>query len=316
MRRLLAVWGVLVLVVACQAPVLADIVAASGLSTEADPAAAGKAAAEQAKKALGEKAAKLVLVFECFPRPDKAKVLEGVASVFDKGIVHGCSGEGPVTTHGNPTGKSCGLLAIGGDIEVAAGVTPKIGGQYTEAGEALANALPKMANAKLMVLFGNCHIPANKALVEGIQKVLGKELTIIGGAASGPSSDSFYQGEVKDDVAVGILIGGDVKVAAVSATGHKDAEEMIGSAVGATKGAVEGLQKLQAKPSVAFLFECRGRLDALKKTGKMSDELVALQEVLGKDLPLIGFYGSGEMGLEKGVCTGFGYHAVCCVIGK
>jgi hypothetical protein len=315
MRRLLAVWGVLVLVVACQAPVLADIVAASGLSTEADPAAAGKAAAEQAKNALGEKAARLVLVFECFPRPQKAKVLEGVASVFDKGIVHGCSGEGPVTTHGNPTGKSCGLLALGGDLEVAAAVSCTIAG-HAEAGEALANALPKMANAKLMILFGDCHIPANKPLVEGVQKVLGKDLTIIGGAASGPSTHCFFHGELMGNVAVGILLGGDFKVAAVSATGHKDAEEMIGSAVGATKGAVEGLQKLQAKPSVAFLFECRGRLDALKKTGKMSDELVALQEVLGKDLPLIGFYGSGEMGPEKGVCTGFGYHAVCCVIGK
>jgi len=295
--------------VAMHGPALAEIVAGSGLSTDADPAAAGKAAAEQAKKALGEKPAKVVLVFECYPRPDKAKILGGIASVFDKALVYGCSGEAPITTHGNPKGKSCGILALGGDIEVAAAVTPKIGGKYPEAGEALAKALPKMDSAKLMILFGNCHIPANKALVEGAQAVLGKELMIIGGAASGPSSDSFFKGEIQPDAAVGILLGGKFKVAAASAGGTGN-DVVIKSA---TETATTATAQLGTKPAVAFLFECRGRQGTVKN---IADELVALQGVLGKTLPLIGFYGSGEMGPEKGVCTGFGYHVVACVIGE
>lgn len=300
----------LMVAVALPCAALAEIVAASGLSTDPDPAAAGRTAAEQAKKALGDKAPKLVLVFECFPKPDKARVLEGIASVFPKAIIHGCSGAAPITSQGNPRGKSCGLLALGGDVEVAAAVSPRIAGKHADAGETLAKALPKLEKPKLLILFGDCHIPANKPLVEGVQKVLGNELMIIGGAASGPSTDCFFQGELKEGVAVGILLAGDFNVSAVSGQGHETSEQMIATAVATAKAALEGLK---GKPAVGFLFECNGRLGKVKDA---ADELKALQEVLGKNLPLIGFYGSGEMGPERDVVTAFGWHVVACVIGK
>ena len=166
-----------------------------------------------------------------------------------------------------------------------------------------------MPKAKLMILFGNCHVPRNKPLTEGVQSVLGKELPIIGGATSGPSTDAFYQGEVRADVAVGILLGGDFKLAVCAKPG-KGNDAVIRTAVAAT---CDAAGKLPGKPALGFFFECAGRRATLKRLG---DELAAIQGVLGEKLPLIGFYGSGEIGPIKGVSTGFGYHVVCCLIGR
>jgi hypothetical protein len=305
-RRML--WGI-VAALAVQAAAVAGVTMGTGLSTEADAAKAGKAAAEQARKALGDTAARLVLVFDSYPKGDKAKLLEGVAAVFDKTLIHGCSAEGPITEHGNPKGRSVGVCAIGGDIEVAAACSPTIAKDHKAAGEAIGKALPKMANAKVVLLFGNCHIPSNKPLVEGVQSVRGKRVPIIGGSSGGPSTDAYYQGEVRSDVAVGILLGGDFHLTVAARPGRKDNDEVIRTAVEATKTAKAGLG---TKPALGIYFECAGRR---RKIQKLSDELDALQDVLGKDLPLIGFYGTGEMGPgQGGVCTGFGYHAVCCLI--
>lgn len=310
MRGKLAVLVVVLLATAWQLSTAGELVAASALSTEADPVAAGKAAAEQARKGLGDKAAKLVLVFQSFPGPQQAQVLEGVAAVFDKAIIHGCSGLAAITTQGNPTGKAVGLLALGGDVEVAA-ASAKVAGKHREAGKAIAEALPKMANARLLIVFGDCHVPRNKDLVEGAQEVLGKELPIIGGAVSGPSGNSFYKGEAVPGVAVGVLIGGDFKVAARSRGGSDSEETVLRTAGEAAKAAAA---ELKGRPVAGLLFECTGRRGRVKN---LADEMPILQEALGKDLPLIGFYGGGEIGPdEKGVWTGFGYHIVCCVIGQ
>jgi len=292
-----------------QVPAVADIVAGSGLSTEADPVAAGKAAAGQASKALGGKPAKLVLVFGNYPQAAQAKVLDGVTSVFAKEVVHGCSAASPITAQGNPKGRSVGVYALAGDIEVAAAVSPKIGGKHLEAGQALAKALPKMAKAKVMLLFGNCHVPRNKPLTKGVQSVLGTELPIVGGSSGGPSTDSYFKGEVRGDVVVGILLGGDFKVGVCALPGRGN-DEVIRTAVAA---ACSAAGKLPGKPSTGFLFECAGRRGTVKRLG---DELAAIQGVLGKEFPVIGFYGTGEIGPIKGVSTGVGYHVVCCLIGQ
>ena len=297
------------LLLALHTPAHADVAMGTGLSAEADATKAGAAAAEQARKALAGKPARLVLVFENCPPAEKAKVLAGVAAVFDKSIVHGCSTAGPITEKGNPTGRGVGVCALGGDIQVAAAVSPTIGKDgHRAAGEAIARALPKMPNAKLMLLFGNCHVPRNKPLTEGVQAVLGKALPIIGAASSGPSIDTFYQGAVRGDVAVGILIGGDFKISVCMLPG-KGNDVVIRTAVAATCCAAG---KFPGKPSAALFFECAGRRAMVKQ---LSNELAAIQGVLGDKLPLFGFYGSGEIGPVKGVSTGVGYHVVCCLIG-
>ncbi len=293
------------------AAALAGVTMGTGLSEHADAVKAGTAAAEQAKKALGDAPAGLVLVFDSYPKDAKAKLLEGVATVFDRKLIHGCSAAGPITEHGNPKGPSVGVCAIGGDIEVAAVCSPKIGKDHKAAGAAVGKALPKMAKAKVLLLFGNCHLPRNMPLTEGVQTVMGKELPIIGGSSGGPSIDTYFEGEVRGDVAVGILLGGDFKLAICARPGRKDHDEIVRTAVDATKSAKQGLG---AKPALGIYFECAGRRGKIKS---LQAELDALQEVLGKDLPLIGFYGTGEIGpKEGGVCKGVGYHAVCCLIGE
>lgn len=72
-------------------------------------------------------------------------------------------------------------------------------------------------------------------------------------------------------------------------------------AIQAVKEAAEGAlaQLKESKPKAIFVFNCMARRKLLgARTG---DEISAIQDVLGKDIPLIGFYTYGEMAPLGGV---------------
>jgi len=72
-------------------------------------------------------------------------------------------------------------------------------------------------------------------------------------------------------------------------------------AIQAAKEAAEGaLAQLKgAKPKVIFVFDCMARCKLLGV--RIGEEIVAIQEVLGKDVPLIGFYTYGEQAPLGGI---------------
>jgi hypothetical protein len=155
-----------------------------GSSESKDGRAAGTEAAQAAAKGLGDKKAKLVLVFHKDDlAKDSKKVLEGVASVFDAGIVYGANAYAALT-HQNNDGMVA-VLALA-DVDVAAAVAP-VGDDHVACGKNIGTQLKSASEAasggKLLLLFGACHIPANNRLVEGALSVLGKDLSVIGGAA-------------------------------------------------------------------------------------------------------------------------------------
>ena len=149
------------------------------------PAAAGKAAAEQLKAAMGEVPLKAVIVSECFEdQENKQALLAGVCSVLPSDLVFGQA------TYGSFTQAGCGgfdtvcLLGIGGDgIGVSAALVQDLGvakltfeehkaqikQRLHEAGAKLAGKLAGRPGSSGHLL-ADAHSPKNQSLVEGVQQ--------------------------------------------------------------------------------------------------------------------------------------------------
>jgi hypothetical protein len=76
-----------------------------------------------------------------------------------------------------------------------------------------------------------------------------------------------------------------------------DPDKAIQAAREAAENALSQLKG--AKPKVAFIFDCMARNKLLGP--RIGEEIVAIQEVLGKEVPLIGFYTYGEQAPLGGV---------------
>ncbi|NLF73464.1 MAG: hypothetical protein GX575_30880 [Candidatus Anammoximicrobium sp.] len=298
------------------------------------PAAAGKAAAEKLKQAMGDAPLRAVLVSECFEDAEnKQALLAGVCSVLPREIVFGQA------TYGSFTQAGCGgfdtvcLLGIGGEgVGVAAALVRDLGvGKLTfeqheaeikqrlhAAGAKLASQLARVQDDRLAVLLADAHSPKNQYLVEGVQQVLGGQFPITGGSANKNAGQTFvvFQGRVLADSAVALMLSGDFRV---TLAGRKamDNDQVIATA---REAAIQALAAAAGKPHAVLAFNCAGRRGKLKRP---ADELEAIQTVLGRELPLFGCYCAGEVGpvdaSEKrpGVLSGgSGWHVMFTVIGR
>jgi hypothetical protein len=285
--------------------------AGNGLSGLKDPKLAATEAAMEAKAALGSKEAKVVLVFDSLKKNVEVKeqLLEGIGSVFDLSLVYGCSSYSPLTQKDNK--GTVGVLAIGGDIQVATAVANLDKG-FEQCGRQIAESIEKSGiserKGQVMLLFGSCHVPSNDKLVNGVKEVLGENFPIVGGAASS-GEHVYYQGKIVPKSNVGILLAGDFKCS-FSTKKDNSPEGLISSAGDAFE---EAIGPNKDNVIMTFAFDCGGR------RGKMGDnlpkELVAMKKVAGES-PIFGFYGSGEIGPEdnNSPTKGVGYHLAVCSI--
>jgi len=76
-----------------------------------------------------------------------------------------------------------------------------------------------------------------------------------------------------------------------------DPEKAIQAAKKAAEGALAQLKG--AKPKAVFVFDCMARNKLLG--ARIGEEIMAIQEVLGKEVPLIGFYTYGELAPLGGI---------------
>lgn len=294
------------------------ITAGTGYSELADGEKAGLEAAKQAKKAIGKCKPKLVLVFGMSVKFDEAKAVAAVASVFDPKIVHGCAGYNTITEAGN--NGTVSVLAMGGDIcvtPVIADIKEKdFEGSGKAIGEAIKKASEVKASGKVVVLVGDCHVSSNDKVVKGISGVIGTKIPVVGGAAN--RGNTYFEGKVAGKRKnVGILITGDFMVGCSTLKeGPADVHpnKIVAAAGQAFKNAVG---KNVGHTALVFAFDCGGRRGNMGKN--RPEELKVMQAVVGKKMPLIGFYGSGEMGPKA--CgqpsAGVGYHiAACALINK
>jgi len=293
------------------------VCAGTGYSVDNDGLKAGMEAAKKAKESLGKAAAKLVLVFGNHEGIDQAKILEGVASVFDANIVYGCSAYNAITQHGNA--GSAGVLALGGEIKVTTVLADVKKGKtgYEDCGKKIGKGLKKAgevkSDGKLVVLIGDCHVKNNDKVVKGILGVLGEKFPVVGAAACG--GITYFKGKLVGKMKnLGILITGKFRIGCSMlnkgpADVHKN--ELVAAAGQAFKNAV-GEDK--DKTALVFAFDCGGRRGRMGKD--RPDELKVMQAVVGKEMPIIGFYGSGEMGIKTmgAPACGDGYHISVCAI--
>ena len=301
---------------------------------EEQPLAAGKAAAEKLKAAMGGVPLKAVLVSECFEDlENKQALLDGIRSVLPPDIVFGQS------TYGSFTQTGCGgfdtvcLLGIGGPgIGVTAALVTDLGvarltfeeheaqikQRLHQAGIKLTGKLARGERDRLAVLLADAHSPKNQFLVEGVQQVLGAGFPLTGGSANKNEGQTFvyFRGRAYADSAVALMLAGDFR-AALSGRKAMDNDAVIATA---REGAAEALAAFAGKPHAVLAFNCAGRRGRLARP---ADELEAIQAALGNRLPLFGCYCAGEVGpLDAAERTGAadiggtGWHVMFTVIGQ
>ncbi len=343
--RLVVVAGLAALVVGCGSPgartlvtpppvpdgeIAIRVAAAQG----ADAYAAGKAAAEALRAQLGGAAPHIVLVAECFDSPRlKRRALRGVASVFPREILFGCATYGAFAQTGCLDRDAVGLVAVAGPgISVATALQTGLGTArllpgkddariqelLEAAGERLAQRVPRGPQDKLLVVLADAHSPKNAHLVRGIQKEVGKAFAITGGSANKNAGQTciYYQGRMYRDSALAVVLAGDFAVA-LAGRMAKDNDRVIASA---KEGAAEALKRLKGKPFAALAFNCAGRKG---KLDNIQDELAAMQQALGSNLPLFGCYCAGEIGpadlpdpKPDALSSGVGWHVMFTLLGR
>lgn len=298
------------------------------------PAAAGKAAAEKLKAALGDAPLQAVLVAECFEDLDrKRQLLQGVCSVIPADLVFGEATYGAFTQDGSAGADAVCLLGIGGDgVSVAATLVTELGvakltfqeheqeikDRLQAAGAKLVGQLRRTDQDRLLLLIADAHSPKNQFLVEGAQRGVGGTFPITGGSANKNAGQTFvyFQGQPHSDSAIALMLSGNFRVA-LAGRKAMDNDQVIATA---KEAAAQALAGFGGKPTAVLAFDCAGRRGKLRRP---ADELVAIQAALGRDLPLFGCYCAGEVGpldvTEKpaGVLSGGGgWHVMFTVIGR
>ena len=303
-------------------------------ASDADPFAAGKAAAESLRERMGGLSAHAVLVAECFEeKPLKQRLLDGVASVFPRETIFGCATYGSFEQEGCFDLDSVSLMGIGGNgIGVAAALEPRLGiagltmeedmdalkARLRGAGEGLAGRLQRTTQDRLVIVMADAHSPKNQFLVEGVQTAMGDRFPVTGGSANKNAGQTFvyYGGKMYEDAAVALALSGDFEVA-LSGRQAKSNEAVITSA---GEAATEAREKLGTQPFAAIAFNCAGRKG---KLDRIEDELEAIKTSMGGDLPLFGCYCAGEIGpadtAEKDpdvLSSGVGWHVMFTMLGR
>ena len=154
--------------------------------------------------------------------------------------------------------------------------------------------------------------------MEGLQKALGKNFPITGGCANKNAGQTFvcFGGKLYEDSAIALMLSGKFDVS-LSGRQANVGEKVISSA---REGAKEALDAAKGEPVAMLAFNCAGRRS---KLDEYDDELAAMQDAIGRDLPLFGCYCAGEMGPvddpEKpsdAFCGGSGWHVMFTVVSK
>ena len=291
----------------------------TGISANPDGKVSGLEAAKKAKEGLGDKAAKLVLIFSGRKQLNQG-MIDSVATVFEKKIIFGCEGYSPLTKQTNfhdqnVQANGVAILAVAGDINIsiASAHTVQDGG-YEKAGIKIGSELKAALNSddsgKFLVTFGDQHVGGPSAgLVKGLRQELGKTFPIVGAAAGQGNAKEIVAGEIVDNTNVGVLISGEFMLG-VATSGYKEdlpttTKYAISSALSQSKG----------KPVMAFLFDCGGRRGKMFGQKQLKAEFDTMKSSLG-DTPFFGFYGGGEIGPvdQNSPSKGVGFSVATAII--
>jgi hypothetical protein len=311
-----------------------QIVFRAAAAKDEDPAAAGKAAAEALKKKMGTAPLRAVIVSECFEdKANKEKLLAGICSVLPRELICGGATYGSFTQEGCEDADAVCLLGIGGEgVGISAALVTELGTakltfqehreaietKLRAAGAKLAAKLRRTGQDRLAIVIADAHAPKNQALVEGVQQAVGKQFAVTGGCANKNAGQTFvyFAGRAYEDSALALMLSGDFTVG-LSGRQAKENEKVISTA---RQSAAEAAAGAKGRPIAALAFDCAGRRSKLKK---IEEELAAVRQSIGRDLPLFGCYCAGEMGpvaaadkRADALSGGAGWHIMFTVIGR
>ncbi len=263
-----------------------NVHAGTGSSSKADAFEAGRAAAQDAVNQLGSEAPAMVFVFTS-PRYDLPKLLEGIRSVTGTAHLVGATGSGEImreTYVGFGVGVAVMVLSAGGyrfGVASAANIWERlteVGQQITR--EARDQAGPGRHGA--VVLLADCLAGNLQKLFNGVYRVTGPRVPIVGGAAGDEmkfvATFVFHDDKVVEKGAVAAWISSDEPFEVITRHGW----EPIGVPLLVTRAEGVDVMELDGRPAATVYEEqlgiAPGELDAANFWGTSVNHPLGLMQ--------------------------------------
>lgn len=205
------------------------VISGSGVSSARDAVDAGREAASAAIAALAGELPALVIVFTT-PRYNQNDLLAGIRSITGSAIIVGATGSGQIV-QGRHMGYGEGvalLVLTAGSYRFGVASASHIRGKLDVAGREIARESRAAAGPtphSTVLLLADCLIGDLQELVQGIYRIAGAGVPIVGGAASDElkfeKTFVFHNDKVVEEGAVALWIGSEKPLHVVVRHGWK-----------------------------------------------------------------------------------------------
>ena len=263
-----------------------NVHAGTGSSSKADAFEAGRSAAQDAVNQLGGEAPAMVFVFTS-PRYDLPKLLEGIRSVTGKAHLVGATGSGEImreTYVGFGVGVAVMVLSAGGyrfGVASAANIWERL----TDVGQQIAREARDEAGPGrhgAVVLLADCLAGNLQQLFNGVYRVTGPRVPIVGGAAGDEmkfvATFVFHDDKVVEKGAVAAWISSDEPFEVITRHGW----EPIGVPLLVTRAEGVDVMELDGRPAATVYEEqlgiAPGELDAANFWGTSVNHPLGLMQ--------------------------------------
>ncbi len=232
--------------------------AGTAASSLPDAFAAGRAAAVDAVKHLGGEKPAMVFVFTS-PRYDLPKLLEGVRSVTGEAHLLGATGSGEILRETYlGFGYGVGVMVLSeGSYRYGIASADHIRGRLTDVGQQIARQARDQAGPSkhgAVVLMADCLSGNLQQLFNGIYRVTGPRVPIVGGAAGDEmkfvATYVFHDDKVVEQGAVALWIASDEPFEVITRHGW----EPIGVPLLVTRAEGVDIMELDGRPA-AIVYE-------------------------------------------------------------
>jgi hypothetical protein len=263
-----------------------NVHAGTGSSSKADAFEAGRSAAQDAVNQLGSEAPAMVFVFTS-PRYDLPKLLEGIRSITGKAHLVGATGSGEImreTYVGFGVGVAVMVLSAGGyrfGVASAANIWERL----TDVGQQIARQARDQAGPGrhgAVILLADCLAGNLQQLFNGVYRVTGPRVPIVGGAAGDEmkfvATFVFHDDKVVEKGAVAAWISSDEPFEVITRHGW----EPIGVPLLVTRAEGVDVMELDGRPAATVYEEqlgiAPGELDAANFWGTSVNHPLGLMQ--------------------------------------
>ncbi len=263
-----------------------NVHAGTGSSSKADAYEAGRSAAQDAVNQLGSEAPAMVFVFTS-PRYDLPKLLEGIRSVTGKAHLVGATGSGEImreTYVGFGVGVAVMVLSAG-SYRFGVASAANIWERLTDVGQQIARQARDQAGPGrhgAVILLADCLAGNLQQLFNGVYRVTGPRVPIVGGAAGDElkfvATFVFHDDKVVEKGAVAAWISSDEPFEVITRHGW----EPIGVPLLVTRAEGVDVMELDGRPAATVYEEqlgiAPGELDAANFWGTSVNHPLGLMQ--------------------------------------